>query len=478
MQPKPLPSRGPLAGPAYQPPSAPPIAGPGNANPGGRSTSSGGEQRLQSSSQYLRTPVIRYSSRMRVGKLHPLRVTLKGADGESEAVKPQSLSGGFDPPIVVQVTVPGALVTPSHQVIPVSGGEANFMVQPMKAGRLAGAKVEFLSQGRKVSEVPVPMKANRGRLAKTLLWLGILLPFIINFFPSLTFVETKPGARPGGIDPDIVDTGVVRALTTPQMGGAGGNRPTKDNQDNTKGNDKTKTAPKKDADAPPKKDAETPPKKDAASPAPSNPLNLKPSAAGKKASLDNPSDIKALLITGLVAIQPPEAKKDDKPQENAKDSKTKNGETENTGRPPGLEKQTPSQTGKAPNTGTVTYQNEDAIVAWVRSKLVQNGYQTKPLQRNPEDDTGILSFPRKYEITQESNADWSTKKVTAIALYYCEPVLRFCYRIFIDFPKNWQFGDLILALIVLTVGAFVWLFTGPNRTKIKGAVMDIRLAGS
>ncbi|HQR43003.1 MAG TPA: hypothetical protein PLX97_09980, partial [Gemmatales bacterium] len=141
MQPKPPTSRGPMAGPAYQPPSNPPVSPNIGQLPTGNRPTGGSEQRLQSSNQYLRTPVVRYSSRMRVGKLHPIEVTLGGANGAPEPFKPQSQSGGFDPPIVVQVSAPGAIVTPPHVIIPVSGGTASFVVQPLMSGKLAGAKV-------------------------------------------------------------------------------------------------------------------------------------------------------------------------------------------------------------------------------------------------------------------------------------------------------------------------------------------------
>lgn len=326
--PKPLPGRGPLPAPGFQrAPLAPLPEGltavhgtaPVNPRP---NLSSDTQPNLQSSSQYLRSPFIRYSNRMRVGKLYPLRISLL-ATGGATAFKPQVLSGGFDPPIVIQVTAPGAQVSPNHLVVPISGGEASFSVMPIKAGRLKGAKIEFLSQGRAVSEVPLAMKAHRAYFAKLLMMVGLLLPLVINLFSNFTFVEQQPNQR-----------------------------------------------------------------------------------------------------------------------------------------------------------SEVTYQNQEAISAWVRNKLTQNGYQANLLPRPENQQENLFDFSRKIEITQDTKAEWSTKRATALGLYYSEPTLRFLYRNFIELPQKFPFGDLIAGLALFALGFLFWLLFGSSSRKLKGAVMDIRLAGS
>lgn len=446
MQQKPLP-RGPMAGPSYQPPSAPPT--PGGGRPGGPE-----QQRLQSSQQYLRTPVVRYSSRMRVGKLHPLKVTLTGVSGEAEAFKPQTLSGGFDPPVVVQVTVPGALVTPPHVIIPISGGEANFVVQPLMTGKLVGAKVEFLAQGRKVSEVALPIKANRGTLAKLLVVFALLLPFLIHFLPVPTFEE-----RPEVKAPPIQS--MMRPRRQPPATVA---VPAK-NPSKTESN----------APAPEKKTIEAPEK--------TRTSDKQPEKNSEKTAQDLTANT---FLSLLLMIQD--------------SGKT----TEKTGQPP-AEKVAPAEPANASRRqgggGTtlgVTRQNfpepepkpgseapagivrrgEDAIWAWTRNLLEQAGYPTKLVKTESLNAIGtMLSAQREYEITGECRQEWGTQRLMAVIMYYMEPVARLLYRFFIVFPKTWAFGDLILPLFFLALAAIIWIFTSPNKRKLKGTVMDIRLAG-
>ena len=514
MQPKPLPGRSPLAGPSYQPPSAPPVPAAANANRAAN-LPAGVDARLQATSQYLRTPVIRYSSRMRVGKLHPMRVSLVSGDGNTpEANVIQSLSGGFDPPIVVQVTAPGALVTPPHLVIPISAGEANFNVQPLISGPIKGAKIEFLSQGRKVAEVPLTMRANKGGWAKFFLWLGLLLPFIINFFPDLVFTEQR-GSRASSYEPENFDLGPIRIRPSMGQGGAagGGNsKPQSKTPDKSKAPDKA--APSKNdqpkADAPKKDDAGKDNVEKKTPEAPSKAPVNKNHVPAKKAIL-LPDINQWRLAHTLITLQSPgddkpaqkpvektlnkDAPKQDTPSKTAEPSdqpKTQFGLSESAtirslsrpadARPPGGtgagNQPTTTKTADPIAAATITYQNEDAIWAWARSKVQANGYQTRVMPRLGSDMNSLLGFDRKFEITEDSKSDWSLKKIGAITLYYIEPGLRFLYRIFIDLPRNWPFADLLYGLIFLGLGIFLWIYTGPNRTKVKGKVMDIRLAGT
>ncbi len=142
---------------------------------------------MQMSNQFVRTPVVRYSSRMRVGRIHSMKVSL--ATNGVPSLASRVPTGHLIRPSSSSSTVPGAVVTPPHVIVPLTGGDAHFYVQPLMPGKLVGAKVEFLSQGRRIGEVPLRMKANRGRLAKWLFFFALILPFVINFFPELSFTD-------------------------------------------------------------------------------------------------------------------------------------------------------------------------------------------------------------------------------------------------------------------------------------------------
>lgn len=493
MQPKPPTGRGPLAGPSYQPPSAPPFGGkpsgslPASAGTGraGGNLPHGAEQRLQSSNQYLRTPVVRYSSRMRVGRLHPLRVTLTGLN-DAETVKPDTQSGGFDPPIVVQLSVPGALVTPPHVIMPISGGEAHFTVQPMISGKLTGARIEFLAQGRKVSELALPMKANRGYLAKSLLVLALLLPFLIHWFPDLAYVSR--------INP-------ARSITTSRTSFPGqprGTAPAKNPAQPAKKIESkvaaTEPAKSENKTAPaPEKKTETPEKK---TPPTTSLFDVSPPL---------------VMVTLLVPVQEKEASKQppvskEETKESAKQSAPPTKQPAPTSPAPApMKGRGPMLVGSSspggigprlqgggdgPGSGAsgensyiektdgTRYTGEDAIWAWVRGLLDREGYATK-LTTSATYATSVgslLSFDRKYEISRESSLDWSTNRLVACTMYYVEPVLRFLYRIFIVLPLALPFGELILSLILLALAGLIWMYTNPNRRKLKGPMMDIRLA--
>lgn len=185
----------------------------------------------------------------------------------------------------------------------------------------------------------------------------------------------------------------------------------------------------------------------------------------------------------LIALQPPD---DDAPPKNpppikiAGPSRAGQRQPVDTGGPENTSVNTPPPRQRPGDVtrSTIGYRGEDAIWAWIRHKLHTNGYFTKSVpQQDHADELGrFFAVDRRYEITQDSNRDWSTSRVTAISLYYIEPALRLIYRVFIQFPKEWPMADLGYALFFIALGIIIWVLTGPNRRKIKGGVMDIRLA--
>lgn len=463
MQPKLPPTRGPLPGPSYQPPSAPPIpvqSQAGSALATGRSSGSitavkGG---LQTSNQYLRTPIVRYSSQMRVGKQNPMRISLTGANGEADLVKPQSLSGGFDPPIVIQVTIPGALVTPAHQIIPLSGGDANFIVQPISSGKLNGAKVEFLSQGRKISEITLPIKANKGRLAKWLLFFGILLPFLINLMPELVYQDRSfPFVEPLRRGP-VTAKDSVTTLSIPSP-------PPAVNQKTGEGekNPPVKKPPEATPEKVPGKTSEK-------------------SSSKSSASLVEFNQLQYLMSELLVAVQPPATNRaarklsvfDKKPVGTSGQVQVPNKQQPDTGN---TNHETPSVDFN--NSRYATYRGEDAIWAWIRHKVNVNGYTTRAVspEINPVEISRFFSVNRNYQIIGETSTDWNLSRVGALGLYYFEPVMRLLYRVFIQFPRDIAFADVGYGLFFIALSIIAWVLTSPNRQKIKGSIMDIRLAG-
>jgi hypothetical protein len=426
MQPR-QPAKGAFGGGVPQSPSVPPF----QANPGpvpGRAGSPPPLQPvgapMQMSNQYVRTPIVKYSRRMRVGKIHPVKVTL--ASHSAPSLGFQSSNASFDPPVVIQVTVPGAIVTPPHVIVPLAGGEASFYVQPLMAGRLVGGRVEFLSQGRKIGEVNLPMKANRGRLAKWLFLFAILVPFIINFFPDLSFTDrVRPTVPPPeekkkpfpASQPDEHVAANTEWMLTSLRTQPPGKEPGKE------------TPAKEKPQAPEKQNGQKDTKSDA---------NTKPQKPAPRKPESDPG-----------AVDP-----DDQP--------------------PRL---VPHRPGNAEL--TIPYKGEDAIWAWVRSKLHEYGYQTKQTSlasteaHNPIVD--LVTINRHYEITSEGSQEWNTGKAMSLGLYYAEPVLRFLYRLFIVFPRTLPFGDLIYGLVFLSLAALVWLARNPNRRTIKGPVMNIHV---
>jgi len=491
MQPKIPPTRGPLPSHSYQPPSAPPIPVHGTggnipnlARPGGNPPAN--DRGLQSSTQYLRTPIVRYSSVMRVGKQHPMRISLMGANGETEPEKTQSLSGGFDPPILVLVTIPGALVTPNSQIIPLSGGDANFIVQPISSGKLKGAKVEFLSQGRKISEIPLPIKANRGSLGKWLITLGVLLPILINLLPELTFKQQTLEATNTPLPPRLGPDGLpLRESGVSFSGGGGGGKAPAKSPDGTRQKVPAKNSKEKSEGNNPEKSTEKTP--------------VKPAASLKPVEQDAES-----VVATLITLQLPKSN-DAKPPskdvlqtpskgETVAPSKSESTPKSNVDETNGKEKHTQSQQnekpvpaatqkpgsdafgGYIPTDHFITYRGEDAIWAWVRHKLYQNGYKTKSISSKDHEDqvSQFLTVNRTYEITSESTRELSTSRIAAMGLYYLEPVLRLLYRVFIQFPRDVPFADLGYGLFFIALGVIAWVMTGPNRKKVKGSVMDIR----
>jgi hypothetical protein len=442
---------------------------------------------LQSSNQYLRTPVVRYSSRMRINRLHPMKVTLTGLSGAVDTGRPQA--GSMDPPIVVQVSVPGALVTPPHVIIPVSGGEAQFVVQPLMTGRLTGARVEFLSQGRKVSEVPLPMKVNRGYLAKFFLLLAILLPLLINFLPELVHNSKLPTKRPavGMLEnnrPDALQlsqttpnidvhaTSVAASLILLQETPVKNEKTAdikkvediKKAEDVKKAEDSKKTEQKKGDEPKTESSKESTAQKD----------NLK----------DQPPPGKQ--IPGRRSYDSTEESlKTEKPEKTASFGSggrplvVQDGATGPATAPTLTVRPNQNATQKGDNLAGISYTGEDAIWAWARTRLEREGYRTELAQNAPSETNipELLLVNKKYEIVKETSNEWSSSRLITMAIHYSESTLRLLYRLFIVFPRSWPFGDLIYGLGCLALAAIFWMYTGSNRRKIKGATMDIRFAG-
>lgn len=445
-----------------------------------------------------------------------MRISLTGANGVVEPGKPQSLSGGFDPPILVQVTIPGALVTPTHQIIPLSGGDANFIVQPISSGKLKGAKVEFLSQGRKISEIPLPIKTNHGRLAKFLLALGILIPLLINFLPQLTyqqsFIDLNMQSQPAHLRPDEKTS---RLDKSPTKGGSPVGTNSISNE-KTSPNKSAETEAEKVQDPKQEKLSERTPGKPSALlqtemlydeqmpvlfvkyQVPGTKKDSQPPLKNNTSQPPTKSETSPKSEVENKDSKVQDASKPDKPKASSDNSKAPSKTL--TKQPPSYEKlerfppqstRTESQGNtslpRPGNAGSSSGENtsqflpitgEDAIWAWTRHKLHQNGYPTKPLppKVNPDQITRFFTVDRNYEITGESQKELTTSRMAAIGLYYMEPMLRFLYRVFIQFPRDVPLADLGFGLFFIALGVITWVLTGPNRKKIKGAVMDIRLA--
>lgn len=399
-------------GTSYQPPSAPPV-------------SSAAPVISPLPNQNIRVPVVRYTSPMRVGKLHSLRVSLDGGDALS--TKTQAKSSVLNSPIVVQLSVPGAVVTPPQVFLPVSGGEAQFVVQPLTSGNLSGAKVEFLTQGERLSELVLPMKANRGYLVKSLLILALLLPFIIHLFPDLNYAsKITPKFDPKAAllkEEEASKKGVAPESPLGKDAGPGKTekKTPEGNKDNGKEKEKTTPAEKKTPQL---------------------------SWLFEENILDE-----HLSLVALATL-------------------TMNPDVKGTG-------SAGSTNGKNSTEGRsgLNYTGEDVIWAWTRGKLENEGYTTKlvPYSAKPSVDP-MFVFDRKYEVTNAPATFWSVGRVVTNILYYCEPVLRFLYRFIIVLPLSFPFGETLYSLLLLGLTGLIWMYTRPQGKKIKGPAMDIRPA--
>lgn len=127
-----------------------------------------------------RQPVIRYFRRARVGQVHSLQVRIE-AEGAAGSRSGSEITG-TEPMVTIQPVIPGAIITPaSADILLQPGSEANFSVLPLGHGRLRGARVDLSRQGRKLTSVDLPMRANRGRLVRFFVLLTILGLIIIKY---------------------------------------------------------------------------------------------------------------------------------------------------------------------------------------------------------------------------------------------------------------------------------------------------------
>lgn len=127
-----------------------------------------------------RQPVIRYFRRARVGQVHSMQVRIE-AEGAVGSRSGSEITG-TEPMVTIQPIIPGAIITPaSADVLLQPGSEANFSVLAFGSGKLRGAHVNLTRQGRKLTTIDLPMRANRGRLVRFMVILTILGFLLIKY---------------------------------------------------------------------------------------------------------------------------------------------------------------------------------------------------------------------------------------------------------------------------------------------------------
>jgi hypothetical protein len=149
---------------------------------------------------------VRFRRRMAVQRVYSMVVELRPEKGGASSV-----SAGDS--VIARPIIPGAHVQPPEQELgpKASNSQITFAVTPLAAGRLKGARLQIMHQGRVLEEVWTPMRGIRpGRI---LLWTGLMLLSIAYLFgilgplPNLSTGETA--------DPNVdrkVDGAVRRGL--------------------------------------------------------------------------------------------------------------------------------------------------------------------------------------------------------------------------------------------------------------------------
>jgi hypothetical protein len=131
----------------------------------------------------------------------------------------------------------------------------------------------------------------------------------------------------------------------------------------------------------------------------------------------------------------------------------------------------------------IRYEGENAIWGRIMSFVASAGYPVRLSSVTASGDDGGVSvlgdyllYKRQYVIDGESNQEWDTRRIMALVLYYLEPVICWLYRFLFVFPADMPFGDLIYFFGFLALAALAWAATKPNWTRVRGALMDIRIS--
>jgi hypothetical protein len=103
-------------------------------------------------------------------------------------------------PLSVKPVIAGAVVAPSEQPLDLNpaGSSMSFQVTPLAKGRITGAHIEVLQQGRPVESIPLKMKAKTQRLTWLLLLATLIVPGVLLYYTSiapLTGDVPKPSVR-------------------------------------------------------------------------------------------------------------------------------------------------------------------------------------------------------------------------------------------------------------------------------------------
>jgi hypothetical protein len=118
---------------------------------------------------------VRYYCSMKPQRIYPLTVEVPRSARDKLLDSPTGVT------VVVRPLIPGALVTPAEQALDVSrpGAAVMFHVTPVARGRLAGARVEVLCDGRPAQELRLRMKSGTQCLTWVLLLLTLAVPPLI-----------------------------------------------------------------------------------------------------------------------------------------------------------------------------------------------------------------------------------------------------------------------------------------------------------
>ncbi len=118
---------------------------------------------------------VAYHYTMKPQRVYPLVVEVPRGKGAVAADAPTGIV------VTVRPVVPGALVAPAELPLEVSrpGARATFHVTPLARGRLPGAGVRFLYDGRLLHELATPMRVRTQRLAWLLLLLAVAVPALL-----------------------------------------------------------------------------------------------------------------------------------------------------------------------------------------------------------------------------------------------------------------------------------------------------------